>query len=77
MLRTFNMGIGLIVVCAPEHSAQMIDDLARAGEAGAREIGRIEDGSARCQLPITRSRRRPGRAASACSSPAAAAIFRR
>ena len=44
MLRTFNMGIGLIVVCAPEHSAQMIDDLARAGEAGAREIGRIEDG---------------------------------
>jgi phosphoribosylformylglycinamidine cyclo-ligase len=44
MLRTFNMGIGLIIVCAPEHSAQMIEDLARTGETGAREIGRIEDG---------------------------------
>jgi phosphoribosylformylglycinamidine cyclo-ligase len=44
MMRTFNMGIGLILVCAPEHSAQMLDDLARAGEAGAREIGGIEDG---------------------------------
>jgi len=44
MMRTFNMGIGLIVVCAPEHSAQMLDDLVRAGEAGAREIGRIENG---------------------------------
>jgi hypothetical protein len=32
-------------VCASEHSAQMIGDLTRAGEAGAREIGRIEDGS--------------------------------
>ena len=44
MMRTFNMGIGLIVVCAPEDSAQMLDDLVRAGEAGAREIGRIENG---------------------------------
>jgi phosphoribosylformylglycinamidine cyclo-ligase len=44
MLRTFNMGIGLIVVCAPEHAAQVMDDLARSGEAGSREIGTIEDG---------------------------------
>jgi len=44
MLRTFNMGIGLIVVCAPEHAAQVMDDLARSGEPGSREIGTIEDG---------------------------------
>ena len=44
MLRTFNMGIGLIVVCAAEHAAQIVEDLGRAGEPGAREIGRIEDG---------------------------------
>jgi phosphoribosylformylglycinamidine cyclo-ligase len=44
MLRTFNMGIGLIVVCAAEHSAQLVDDLGRAGEPDAREIGTIEDG---------------------------------
>ena len=44
MLRTFNMGIGLIVVCAPEHTAQVMDDLARSGEPGSREIGTIEEG---------------------------------
>jgi len=44
MLRTFNMGIGLIVVCAPEHATQVMDDLARSGEPGCREIGTIEDG---------------------------------
>ena len=53
MLRTFNMGIGLIVVCAPEDAAQVIDDLAGAGEPGAREIGTIEDGRTRCQLPVS------------------------
>ncbi len=47
MLRTFNMGIGLIVVCAAEHSAQMIEDFTRAGETGVREIGTIEDGRRR------------------------------
>jgi phosphoribosylformylglycinamidine cyclo-ligase len=44
MLRTFNMGIGLIVVCASEHAAQLMDDLARHGEPGARLIGAIQDG---------------------------------
>jgi phosphoribosylformylglycinamidine cyclo-ligase len=44
MLRTFNMGIGLIVVCAPEDAAQVMGDLARSGEPGCREIGTIEDG---------------------------------
>jgi phosphoribosylformylglycinamidine cyclo-ligase len=44
MMRTFNMGIGLILVCAPEHAAPMLGDLATAGEGGAREIGWIENG---------------------------------
>jgi phosphoribosylformylglycinamidine cyclo-ligase len=44
MLRTFNMGIGLIVVCAPEHAAQVMDDLAQHGDSGARLIGTIQDG---------------------------------
>jgi phosphoribosylformylglycinamidine cyclo-ligase len=44
MLRTFNMGIGLIVVCAPEHAAQVMDDLAPHGDPGARVIGTIHDG---------------------------------
>ena len=44
MLRTFNMGIGLILVCAPEHAAQVLDDLAREGDAAARVIGAIQDG---------------------------------
>jgi phosphoribosylformylglycinamidine cyclo-ligase len=44
MLRTFNMGIGLIVVCAPEHAAQLINDLSQLGDPGARVIGTIQDG---------------------------------
>ena len=44
MLRTFNMGIGLIVVSAPERSPQLLEELARAGETGAREIGTIQEG---------------------------------
>jgi len=44
MLRTFNMGIGLIVVCAPEHAAPVLGDLARQGDPGAHVIGTIHDG---------------------------------
>jgi phosphoribosylformylglycinamidine cyclo-ligase len=44
MLRTFNMGVGLIVVCAPEHAARLLGELAHRGEAGARDIGMIEGG---------------------------------
>jgi phosphoribosylformylglycinamidine cyclo-ligase len=44
MMRTFNMGLGLIVVCAPEDSRALLDGLAQAGEAGAREIGTIQEG---------------------------------
>lgn len=44
MLRTFNMGIGLIVACAPDHRARVLDALAAAGEQGAAVIGRIGAG---------------------------------
>jgi phosphoribosylformylglycinamidine cyclo-ligase len=41
MLRTFNMGIGLIVVAAPEHADSLVGDL---GASGARVIGEIVPG---------------------------------
>ena len=41
MLRTFNMGIGLIVVAAPEHADSLVGDLAASG---ARVIGKIVPG---------------------------------
>jgi phosphoribosylformylglycinamidine cyclo-ligase len=44
MRRTFNLGIGLIVVCAAEHADDVGRALAAAGEAGARRIGRIAGG---------------------------------
>ena len=45
MLRTFNMGIGLIIVCSEPEAASIIDDLASAGEPGALRIGTIGEGS--------------------------------
>jgi phosphoribosylformylglycinamidine cyclo-ligase len=45
MLRTFNMGIGLIVVCADADAGRLIVELARAGEPDARRIGRVSAGS--------------------------------
>ena len=44
MYRTFNMGIGLIVVCAPADQQRVIDLLASGGEAGATRIGEIRAG---------------------------------
>jgi phosphoribosylformylglycinamidine cyclo-ligase len=43
MLRAFNMGIGLIVVCAAENTASVVDALQRAGSASA-VIGRVTSG---------------------------------
>src|SRR5687767_6139335 len=43
MLRTFNMGIGLIVICGPDDAGAVIDLLARSGEPGALRIGEIQD----------------------------------
>jgi phosphoribosylformylglycinamidine cyclo-ligase len=45
MLRTFNMGIGLIVACEDAQVDGLIADLARAGEAAAVRIGRVVSGS--------------------------------
>jgi phosphoribosylformylglycinamidine cyclo-ligase len=44
MLRTFNMGIGLVMACAAGEADQVIEDLALAGETGARRIGVVEAG---------------------------------
>jgi phosphoribosylformylglycinamidine cyclo-ligase len=45
MLRTFNMGIGLIVICGRDDTGAVIDMLARSGEAGALRLGEIQDGA--------------------------------
>jgi phosphoribosylformylglycinamidine cyclo-ligase len=44
MLRTFNMGIGLILACTAQHRDGLLEALAAAGEPGARVIGRIGAG---------------------------------
>ena len=42
--RTFNMGIGLVVICAPGESDGLLEGWRRGGEAGAAVIGRITAG---------------------------------
>jgi phosphoribosylformylglycinamidine cyclo-ligase len=44
MFRAFNMGIGLIVVCAAADRDQVLDLLARAGESGATVLGKVDIG---------------------------------
>ena len=44
MLRTFNMGVGLIVVCAAADAETVLAALAAAGESSAVRIGRIAPG---------------------------------
>ena len=44
MLRTFNMGIGLIVVCSPGDAGAVLAAVAEAGEPGAVRIGSIRSG---------------------------------
>ena len=45
MLRTFNMGIGLIVICGRDDAGAVIDMLAGSGELGGLRIGEIQDGA--------------------------------
>jgi phosphoribosylformylglycinamidine cyclo-ligase len=45
MLRTFNMGIGLILVVASDDADAVLRDLRAAGEQGAAVIGRVEAGT--------------------------------
>jgi phosphoribosylformylglycinamidine cyclo-ligase len=44
MLRTFNMGIGLIIACAPDRERELIGTLAGTGEPSAVRIGEIRSG---------------------------------
>jgi phosphoribosylformylglycinamidine cyclo-ligase len=44
MLRTFNMGVGLIIACAPENADVLVGALAASGEPGAVTIGEIRAG---------------------------------
>ena len=46
MLRAFNMGIGLIIACSPEHCDEALGCLREAGEEPIR-IGRLEPGNGR------------------------------
>jgi phosphoribosylformylglycinamidine cyclo-ligase len=45
MLRTFNMGLGLILAVAPDDTDAVVGALRAAGESGARVIGEIAPGS--------------------------------
>jgi phosphoribosylformylglycinamidine cyclo-ligase len=49
MLRTFNMGIGLIVACDETQVDRLIADLARTGESRAVRIGRVVSGGKRVE----------------------------
>jgi phosphoribosylaminoimidazole (AIR) synthetase len=44
MYRTFNMGVGLIVVCAKDQAEPLIDELAARGARDSRVIGEIVAG---------------------------------
>jgi phosphoribosylformylglycinamidine cyclo-ligase len=46
MLRTFNMGIGLILAISQEHAPSMLNALRSSGETGAAMIGAIRAGGA-------------------------------
>jgi phosphoribosylformylglycinamidine cyclo-ligase len=45
MRRTFNMGVGLIVICGPDAADAVIDVLAGAGERDAVRIGEVQEGA--------------------------------
>jgi phosphoribosylaminoimidazole (AIR) synthetase len=44
MRRAFNMGVGLVLACAPESANVLVDALAAAGEPGAVRIGEVRAG---------------------------------
>ena len=44
MYRVFNMGVGMVVVCARENLERLLGTLKSAGEKGAVAIGRVESG---------------------------------
>jgi phosphoribosylaminoimidazole (AIR) synthetase len=44
MMRTFNMGIGLVIVISRDHAQQVIEQLAARGGRDARVIGEVVAG---------------------------------
>ena len=51
MFRTFNMGVGLIIVCAAENADVLLDALAAAGEPAATQVGEIRAGGSGVEYP--------------------------
>jgi phosphoribosylaminoimidazole (AIR) synthetase len=45
MFRAFNMGIGLIAACAAPDADRLLAGLAAAGDARAKRIGRVGEGT--------------------------------
>ena len=50
MYRTFNMGMGMVLVVAPERVDGLLADLAAGGEDGATVIGRLVEGTGGVKL---------------------------
>jgi phosphoribosylaminoimidazole (AIR) synthetase len=44
MFRTFNMGVGLVLVCASRAAPRVLNMVALAGEAGAFRLGFVISG---------------------------------
>ena len=44
MYRTFNMGIGLVVICGRDETHNVLAKLISCGEVGAVRIGEIREG---------------------------------
>ena len=51
MYRTFNMGIGLVLVCAAADAPVVLDQVRDAGEPNARVIGRVIEGDKSVRYP--------------------------
>jgi phosphoribosylformylglycinamidine cyclo-ligase len=51
LYRTFNMGIGLVVLCAERDVSAVLSTVSEAGEPGARVIGRVRAGGTGVRYP--------------------------
>ena len=49
MYRTFNMGVGLVVACAPDDAHAVVAKLITCGEVGAAVIGEVRSGERRVE----------------------------
>jgi phosphoribosylaminoimidazole (AIR) synthetase len=44
MFRAFNMGVGLVIACAPDAAERVLEIAAQAGEPKAVRLGRVVSG---------------------------------